>query len=103
MDMHRTRTIVIATLTATSVFILFSPVVSHYLCGETVVSFFWDMLVWASFAVFPFAVLTFAAMWGWRFPPELKMILVMVHLILAAVAAFWVWFFWFAEWPAGAV
>lgn len=99
MNMQIARTIVITTLTAMSVFILASPFVSGYLCSEGVTFFIMDILVWASFAVFPFAILTFAAMWGWRFPPELKMILVMFHLILAALAGFCVWFFWFAEFP----
>ena len=103
MGMQRTRTIVITTLTALSAFIVASPFASGCLCRQTVTFFFIDMLAWTSFAVFAFAVLSFAAMWGWRFPPELKVILVVLHLILAALAAFWVWFLWFAEFPAGAV
>ena len=102
MGMQIARTIVITTLTAMSVFILFSPFVSGYFCSETVVFFFFDMLVWASFAVFPFAVLTLAAMWGWKFPIEVKVILVMLHLILAALAGFWVWLFWGGNIMAGA-
>jgi len=103
MGMQTTRTIVITTLTAMSAFIVASPFVSSCLCRQTVTFVFMDMLAWTSFAVFPFAVLTLAAMWGWRFSPELKVILVMLHLILAALAGFWVWLLWFAELPAGAV
>jgi len=102
MGMQRTRTIVITTLTATSVFILASP---YVVCGflSRAVDFFMELLMWGSFVIFPSAVLTLAAMWRWRVPPELKVILVIVHLILAALAGFWVWLFWFAELPAGAV
>ena len=105
MDMQRIRTIIIVILTAGSLFILVSPFVASSL-GSRTVDFFMEMLGRGSFAVFPAAALTLAAMWGWRAPSELKFILVILHIIFVCAAAFWVWIFWSiwsGDFMAGAV
>gem|GEM_PF-4537094 len=97
MDMQRARIIIIATLTAISGFILASPLFAIFFCSEAVADFSLDMLTWACFAVIPFAILVFAAMWNWSGSSGWKLLIIFLHVIFACAAVFWTWFLWFFE------
>ena len=94
MDTQKIRTIVIATLTAASFFILISWIFPGCLFCDGVFNIFLVMLRWTCIPVILFAVLVFAAMSGWTVSIGWKLLIAILHIIFACVGALWICFWW---------
>lgn len=99
---QRTRSIVIATATAASAIMLFSPFIVPYLSGhsdEKIV--FLLMLRCGCIAAVPILILVFFTMSGWTASPGWKVSVVTFHTIFLFLAAL-AWLFYFADFSPAA-